>query len=211
MMPRPYDTDANTAPACNVPPQLAASVQHLETIESALASLRAKIARLEEARKQTMEQIVCASKRLAYDERWDSEAMFRLYEELKTPGFFTAWKSSGLPHPAKLRADVQAMERHRPNDPASGGWVGEWVNGAIQGNCPEHGRPVVYVLYGADAEPVYCGSSEQFAKRLDAHYRDGKRFVAWRAVPCQSREEAFKLEDQLLKQHCPPLNKRAGR
>jgi len=198
-----------------IPEELAASVQHLRNLEASITSLRAKMDRVDAARLDTVEQIATAATRHA--NRRDAVALLALYESLNCPGFTTAWVRNGLPHPQRMRADVAAIARHRPNDPSSGGWVGEWTvdghgwPGRIEGNYPGRGMPVVYVLYGADASPVYCGSSEQFLVRLKAHHRDGKVFVAWRAVPCRSREDAFRLEDQLLRQHCPPLNRRAGR
>lgn len=196
----------------SIPDELAASVQHLESVERTIAALRAKVRRLEDVRKETLGQIAVGAKRYADGKDWGTDAylLFDLYEQLNTAGFFTAWNAVGLPHPARLRADVERIERHRPNDPTSGGWVGEW-DGRPIGNYPGPGTPVVYVLYGPDASPVYCGSSQQFAKRLDVHHRSGKQFVAWRAVQAASREAAYELEDQLLKQHCPPLNMKAGR
>ena len=140
--------------------------------------------------------------------------MLALYERLNAPGFFTAWEAAGLPHPARMRADVEMARRNAPNDPASAGWVGEFdgeLYAAIPGPRPPDGTPVVYVLYAADATPVYCGSTHRFKQRLKAHYREGKRFVAWRAVPCVDREQAYLLEDRLLKQSCPPLNRKASR
>lgn len=203
-----------TTTTTSVPSELAASVQHLELINESIASLRAKLARLESARADTLRQIAAASKRVVVDRGWTRAEMFDLYETLNGPGLFTAWNAAGLPHPARLRAEVEMARRNMPNDPASGGWVGEFDWGqvtVIPGPHPPNWTPVVYVLYGADAEPVYCGSTEHFKQRLKAHYREGKAFVAWRAVPCSDRAQAFALEDRLLKQSCPPLNRRAGR
>jgi hypothetical protein len=204
-------TDPSGTP---VPEELAASVQHLELIGYSIKSLCAKVKRLEGARADTLRQIAEASKRVA--DGWSPVEILALYDKLNCPGLFTAWVAAGLPHPTRLRASIEMAIRHAPNDPASGGWVGEYENGrfgkqATLGPRPPDGTPVVYVLYGADAEPIYCGSTEHFKQRLKAHYRDGKRFVAWRAVPCANREQAYILEDRLLKQSCPPLNRRAGR
>jgi hypothetical protein len=198
-----------------VPDEMAASVQHLELIGESIDSLRAKIARLEVARTETLRQIAAASKRAIGDRRWGREEMFDLYEALNTPGFFTAWNAAGLPHPARLRAEVEMARRNAPNDLASGGWLGEfdWEHpiGVIPSPHPPNWTPVVYVLYAPDAEPVYCGSTEHFKQRLKAHHREGKRFAAWRASPCADREQAYILEDRLLKQSCPPLNRKASR
>lgn len=195
-----------------VPEELAASVQHLELLSDSIAALETKLGRLKAARGQTLEQIAVASKRATHE--WSTLEMLDLYEHLNCPGLFTAWHAAGLPHPARMRADAEALRRNASNDPSSRGWVGEFTGGgfgAVSTPHPPNWMPVVYVLYAADAEPIYCGSTEHFKPRLKAHYREGKRFVAWRAVPCADREQAYALEDQLLKQSCPPLNRRAGR
>lgn len=200
-----------------VPEELAASVRHLELIDQSLAVLHDKTRRVKEARRETLVQIATAAKRYVDGQPQGTESafLFDLYESLKTDGLFTAWKAAGLPHPARLRADVGNAIRHAPNESMSGGWVGRWdwdvPGGPLCSTYPRDGTPVVYVLYGANAEPVYCGSTEHFRSRLNSHDRDGKVFVAWRAVPCRSREDAFVLEDRLLRQSCPPLNRRAGR
>lgn len=195
-----------------VPEELAASVQHLQLISDSIQSLSAKVKRLEAARKDTLRQIAEASKRVSHG--WSKTEMLALYESLNRPGFFTAWNAAGLPHPGRLRADVEAAVRNAPNDSASGGWVGEFDPegfGTVSAPRPPDWTPVVYVLYAADCTPIYCGSTEHFRQRLKAHHRDGKQFVAWRAVRCADRAQAYALEDQLLKQSCPPLNRKAGR
>jgi hypothetical protein len=195
-----------------VPAELAASVQHLELLSESMTSLRAKQKRLEAARADTLRQIAAASKRLAHD--WTTAEKLALYEKLNCPGLMTAWNAAGLPHPARMRADVEMSRRNKPNDPASGGWVGEFDGenySKVSTPQPPDWTAVVYVLYAADAEPIYCGSTEHFRQRLKSHYREGKRFVAWRAVQCDNREQAYVLEDRLLKQSCPPLNRRAAR
>jgi hypothetical protein len=203
-----------------IPDELVASVQHLELLGESISRVEERLARLKAARAQTLSQIAATTKRISRERNWGSADMLALYESLNGPGFFSAWKAAGLPHPQRMKHDVETAGRHRPNDPVSGGWIGDWVVtqetwgpvGRIEnGTYPRRGTPVVYVLYDADASPVYCGSSEQFDKRLWAHYRDGKRFVAWRAVPCADREQAYVLEDRLLKQSCPPLNRKASR
>lgn len=196
-----------------VPTELAASARHLELISESIDKIEHRLTRLKAARAQTLDQIAVASKRVTHE--WSTTELLSLYEKLNCPGLFTAWNAAGLPHPARMRADAEAIRRSAPNDPASNGWIGEWAwdgpGRPIPGPHPMDNTPVVYVLYGADAEPVYCGSTEHFLTRLKNHDRDGKRFVAWRAVPCAGREQAFVLEDRLLKQSCPPLNVRVGR
>lgn len=74
---------------------------------------------------------------------------------------------------------------------------------------PPDGQAVVYVLY-QDAEPVYVGSTYKFAGRLRGH-RGDKTFNRWIAYPCADREAAYQLEERLLAEHLPTLNRRRGR
>jgi hypothetical protein len=76
---------------------------------------------------------------------------------------------------------------------------------------PAPGVCVVYVLFDKDLVPCYVGSTRNFKGRLDGHRCSGKAFASWRAYPCPNREAAYKLEDRLLREQKPYLNKRAGR
>jgi len=148
--------------ATEVPDELAASVQHLELLSESISNIEERLSRLKAARAQTLDQIAVASKRVTHE--WSTVEMLDLYERLNCPGLFTAWKAAGLPHPARMRADAEAIRRNTPNDAASGGWVGQfdWSEYVvITSPHPPNWVPVVYVLYGADSEPVYCGSTEQ--------------------------------------------------
>lgn len=80
----------------------------------------------------------------------------------------------------------------------------------IENPMPPPGQAVVYVLYDSTGTPCYVGSSGDFPARLRWHMKKGKPVVVWRAFPCSSREEAYALEDRLLKQNKPYLNKKAG-
>ncbi|MEV6297823.1 GIY-YIG nuclease family protein [Actinoplanes sp. NPDC051861] len=205
----------------DVPAEMAASVQHLEGLERAIKGLEDKLDRLKEARKDTLKQIACEVKRQRDKDPadWESPRLLKIYEALRAPFLGEAWKSAGLPHLQAMKRDVDRARRYAPNDPDSDGWVGQWEVrqeswgpvGNVIGNRPGPGISVVYVLYSADYSPAYCGSTKDFEKRLLAHFKNGKEFVAWRAVPCEDRERAYELEDRLLKEHCPPLNKKASR
>jgi len=205
----------------DVPAEMAASVQHLEGLERAIKAIETKLDRLREARKDTLKQIACEVKRQRDSDpaKWESDRLLEIYETLRAPFLGEAWKLAGLPHLQALRRDVELARLYAPNDPNCDGWLGEWEVrqeswgpvGRILGNRPRPGTPVVYVLYATDSSPAYCGSTKDFEKRIWAHFRNGKEFVSWRAVPCESREDAYELEDRLLKEHCPPLNKKAGR
>lgn len=104
-----------------------------------------------------------------------------------------------MPHVARLR----------PNGPA-GTWVGGCPLGSDE-SAPRRGQCVVYVLYGDDNEPCYVGSTQDLRARLKGHVSTGKVFARWQAYPCDDREAAYQLEERLLREHMPPLNRRMGR
>jgi hypothetical protein len=192
-----------------IPEEITASVQHLELLAASIKTVEARLEKLREARKQTVKQIAVAAARSA--EKWSADDQLTLYDKIDGPGAHAAWTKAGLPNPNHLRM-------HRPNDPQSGGWVGTFNTEGLKFNespisrpRPPKGQPVVYVLYGPDFAPIYCGSSQNFHERLKWHQGDGKKFVAWRAIPYATRAEAYLAEDRLLKQSCPPLNRKASR
>ena len=95
-----------------------------------------------------------------------------------------------------------------PNGP-NGTWFGQAPPGAND-PVPPNGVPVVYVLFAASNEPVYVGSTEVFRKRLAWHTRDKPGIRQWTAYRCTSREAAYQLEEQLLREHLLPLNRKVG-
>jgi hypothetical protein len=194
---------------------LSASIDHLELICN-------KIERLQRVRYDTLRQLCYGIRREWHAGELTDEQILGLrrafIDEWRLPNVKKAWDSSGLPSAVELarkvadaRYEKERIRRHTSNDVDSGGWVGEWIDRKPSEPYPARGESVVYVLYGEDFDPVYCGSTESFRSRLKAHAYSGKEFVAWRAVPAPDREAAYQLEDRLLREHCPPLNKRAGR
>lgn len=101
------------------------------------------------------------------------------------------------------------LARHLPNGP-EGSWVGEYPLDE-RSVAPKGGLAVVYVLFDVSNEPCYVGSTDAFRTRMAAHQREGKNFVRWQAHPARDREHAYRLEDRLLKEHKPYLNKKASR
>lgn len=96
-----------------------------------------------------------------------------------------------------------------PNGP-EGSWIGEYPIPA-DAPMPIYGVPVVYVLFDDANEPCYVGSTDKLSPRLTAHEKSGKHFVRWQAHPCDDRDHAYRLEDRLLRQHKPYLNRKASR
>lgn len=116
-------------------------------------------------------------------------------------GWSGEWQAVGLPGPQWIRA-VLASE---PNAPA-GSWQGTGAYATPDNPMPPNGRSVVYVLYDHDNQPCYLGSSEQFRTRLRVHIKDGKPVKSWSAFPCRDRDDAYRLEFELLQSHKPYLN-----
>lgn len=136
--------------------------------------------------------------------------------DMVTPGFHGQLKDilglegTGIYGKAHHKAVREAKKaRATPNGPG-GTWVGTYP---FDQYCPmpPKGTPVVYFLYNLAGERIYAGSSSHLQNRLVGHARQGKEFVRWNAVPCPDREAAYRLEDQLLRDHKLPLNVRAGR
>ena len=142
----------------------------------------------------------------------DGPTILSYYERLReacsnTPGWYKKWRFAGLGSPGRLKADAGLYQCWQPNFPdGSWGQTSPYPGDAY----PAHGVSVVYVLYSASGDPVYVGSSSNFRLRLTEHRRE-KEFAAWRAWPCRDREDAYRREEQMLRDVLPPLNRKAGR
>lgn len=101
------------------------------------------------------------------------------------------------------------LAKQLPNGPENS-WTGDYP---IPADAPRpiSGIPVVYVLFDDANEPCYVGSTDKFSARMNVHAKSGKRFVRWQAYGCDDRDHAYRLEDRLLKQHKPYLNRKASR
>jgi len=93
---------------------------------------------------------------------------------------------------------------------SDGTWFG-WHPFELGMPVPKNGTPLVYFLYDRRGEVCYTGSTATLRSRLNAHARDGKRFDAWLAVPCRNRQDAYALEEEILKAELPRMNQRRGR
>lgn len=77
--------------------------------------------------------------------------------------------------------------------------------------APPVGVSVVYVLFDVWNEPAYVGSTQDFRVRLAVHRKEKPGLLTWTAFPCADREAAYVLENRLLKEYKPHLNKKASR
>jgi predicted GIY-YIG superfamily endonuclease len=78
-------------------------------------------------------------------------------------------------------------------------------------HMPARGRCVVYVLYDAAGQPCYVGSTQHLLVRLQSHRHNGKAFTSWTASACADREAAYQLEERLLSEYQPYLNRKRSR
>lgn len=136
--------------------------------------------------------------------------LYRRYRDLvsydERPGFSTLWDEAVPEHHARVGNLARQALLHTPNHGRS--WVGEWPIG--HNPYPPDGQSVVYVLFDHENVPCYVGSTFKFKQRLKSH-RPQKQFVRWMAYPCDDREDAYLLEEKLLAEHKPYLNKKVGR
>lgn len=178
-----------------------ATLQHIGMLHERQQKL---LAMREEAEAQMLHRLGVAHRAGEVDDMVLVE-VFRQLKALDIPGRSTRWDA----HISIRWAAMVDVGRWKPNGPA-GTWIGDYpLDPAAAG--PRPGRAVVYVLYDADNEPCYVGSTAQLRQRMKQHAKDGKVFTRWHAYPCRNREHAYELEDRLLKEHMPHLNRRAGR
>lgn len=193
--------------AATVHEALAATLAHV-------ALLRDKQATLRGAQVAAEEQVLHSAGRMYGAGEMDDAALHAFYEAyaaVALPGYSKRWTASVPKSAARMqneRARMRGAARHAPNMP-DGTWRGTVPIGLS--GIPYDGVPVVYVLYDADSVPCYVGSSAHLRGRLQWHEREGKPFSAWTASRCDDREAAYQLEDRLLNEYKPYLNKRRGR
>lgn len=193
------------------------NVESARTTFEHIERVRAKRDRLEVAQREAEAQLLESIRRAWELQEIDLEGLYELYNQfrdLSDPGYGKRWNATMPISYGSLRHAVQDFRyrqqpRWKPNGP-HGSYTGTWP---LEENAPRpmNGQSVVYVLYDAKTTPCYVGSTDQLYYRLKAHWADGKEFEQWVAFPCDDREAAYALEDRLLKEHQPYLNKRAGR
>ncbi len=136
-------------------------------------------------------------------------AVFGTYMPVAVPGWKKRWMQAVGVHPNRMLHFLKEPGYGAPNMP-DGTWRGSWPL-ADDESLPVNGTCVVYVLYDATNEPCYVGSSSNVRSRLKGHQADGKEFTWWTAFVCADREAAYQLEERLLSEYQPYLNKKRGR
>ena len=134
------------------------------------------------------------------------------YANYAVTGFMKRWEAAVSVPAGRMQyvlSDLKTKQRHVPNGP-DGTWRGAWpLTGGDR--LPIYGTCVVYVLYDEAHEPCYVGSTQDLSARLKDHGKKGKPFVRWSASACKDREDAYLLEEKLLAEHQPYLNKKRYR
>lgn len=177
------------------------TLQHIENLD-------ARAQALEERRIEAEEQMlhrVGAAYEAGQLSLPDLIEIYERYKQLNLAGRMTRWNAA-IPIYWSV---VPTLSRHIPNAPG-GTWSGAWPFDPDD-RLPPTKSFIVYVLFDATNEPIYVGSSGHFRNRLKAHARNGIIFVRWWACPAADREAAYQLEEKLLRERLPKLNKRAGR
>lgn len=186
----------------------ASTLDHIRLISAKRAEMEAKLLGAQlEAEGQLVHRIASDYAAGRLTER-DLCEIYDAYRAVANTGFSRLWNAS-LPFSAPQMQHMKA--RHKREDQcAVGSWSGCFPFGDGE-PTPPYQFSVVYVLFDARNTPCYVGSTENFRSRIRAHAREGKQFVRWSAHPCTDRESAYQLEDRLLHEHKPYLNRRTGR
>lgn len=179
-----------------------ATIEHIAQISG---KMRILYDRQVDAEMQVIHRIACdfESGRIGPHELY---AAFARLRAVAATGFVKRWNAR-FSDPYNTRRMIH-MHLHLPD--LDGNWRGPFPL-APDEIAPPTGQSVVYVLFDDANAPCYVGSSEQFRTRLKNHERDGKPVTRWLAYPCSDREAAYLLEEKLLREHRPYLNKRVSR
>lgn len=180
---------------------LQSTAQHIELLDR-------KLEKLSRARTDAWAQMLTAAARMYRFGQIDEADLIRLYDSMKAshgPGFSRVWDE----HMPILAKRVKWCRMDIPNGPV-GSWLGE-APLRVGEPAPPRGIAVVYVLFDCGNEPVYVGSTDDFRTRLRVHLSEKPGVCRWAAYPCRDREHAYEVEDRVLKECKPRMNKKASR
>lgn len=195
-------------------PELAATAGHIVNVQN-------KLDRLGDVKRDSWAQLLAAVHRL-FEVCLSEEDLMDFLDEMGASygvGYTRFWDAHMPKHLSYVRVRSEAQrirywreeyDRNRPNGPASNTWAGTWPVTRDQ-PTPRAFLPVVYVLFDGANEPAYVGSTEDFRTRMKVHQREKPGLARWMAYRCADREGAYVLEDKLLKEHKPRMNKKRGR
>lgn len=181
----------------------AATLQHLELLRGKRDALQARQAGAES---QHLKRIGDAYTAGTIDLD-DLVVAYFEYKAVSDPGYSTRWNAAVPVTAARVQARIRSLAYRAPSGP-HGTWEGPYPFGGE--TTPGSGTSVVYVLFDYSNVPCYVGSTKHFRGRMNRHAKEGKQFCWWNAFPSANRAEAYAIEDRLLHEHKPYLNKRAA-
>lgn len=186
-------------------PELQATAHHI-------AAVQAKLDALEAAKGDSWSQILTRAADLYRRGRLTEVDLYGLLSDMRDSfgsGFGKVWDAHIPVSWRRIQTAVERLQRITPNGP-EGSWHGTFPIGPND-PYPPYGMPVVYVLFDGTNEPVYVGSTEGFRSRMAPHVREKPGLTRWAAYPCRDREHAYEVEDRVLREHLPHLNRKASR
>ena len=197
-MTTPPDVSVRPDPAIQA--GLDATLQHI-------ALLMEKQDRLRDIQVQAENQLLHRAA-VAYGDRRMGDVeladLYMAYSVIAQPGYEIRWNLAIPIHAKRMKYILS----NAPNGP-QGTWRGTYPFAG--GPVPLDGISVVYVLYDRESNPCYVGSTHAMRERFKRHVKDRKSFVRWTACRCEDRETAYQLEEKLLGEHKPYLNRKRGR
>lgn len=183
-------------------PELAATAHHITTVQ-------AKLDQLAKVKDDSWTQLLTATARLYHTGALGTDDLARLSGEMRTSygtGYTKLWET----HVPVALGALRYMATQLPNGPA-GSWQGTFplTHNAV---TPPRGTSVVYVIFNAQNEPVYVGSTHAFRERMRRHRKDkGASMHSWTAYPCRDRAHAYEMERDLLRQYKLRLNRQGAK
>ena len=183
--------------------------EHQPTLQH-LALLAAKAETINAARIAAEEQLI---HRLATDHAAGRATTTEVYTAFAAArgigarGFAKRWDNR-MPYALQSKRIAWTAVRYAA-DP-DGNWRGSYPF-TDETRTPNGETSVVYVLFDEQNRPCYVGSTRRFRTRMSSHSREGKRFTHWIAHPCPNRAAAYALEERLLAEHQPYLNRKSTR
>lgn len=185
----------------------AATLDHIGLIADKLHEVQARLGRAKSDSEQQVLHRVAADYASGYLSDRELCVVYDAFRAVSGPGHTTIWNAIV---PISATRIQHLKVRHRREDRcAASSWSGDYP--FDYDATPPNDFSVVYVLFDDKNVPCYVGSTKNFTSRLNAHDRDGKVFARWTAHPCADREAAYLLEEKLLREHKPYLNKRGSR
>lgn len=190
------------------PEDYAATMQHIEIIAKKRETLREAQLNAELQMLHRVGRDFVAGE-LSFGGLWD---VYRRYTSFRKairplPSLTSLWDAAIPISMASIRNRPRNY-KEKPKPGVNGIWFGPWP--LRNTPTPARDQSVVYVLFDEANVPCYVGSTKRFRIRLSEHHSE-KRFANWAAYECDDRESAYLLEDRLLREHKPYLNKKASR